>query len=176
MVYLWFVKTLQINRISAVVFGCYYPLGLPAFGFPLHCRLFAAELWSLWDVCTFKEGLALELVLICNKLQGCCSSSNMQEAHCLNSGLSCIFCLIASTKEKREIFMSCNRSIQSGYFYCFYLLNITGSEPELLKTIWILFATSSTQKTCRNDCVTNMQAIELFLLKTSVWEWRKLAC
>lgn len=50
----------------------------------------------------FEEGLALELVLFCNKLQGCCSSSDMQEAHCLNSGLSCIFCIIASTKEKEK--------------------------------------------------------------------------
>lgn len=45
---------------------------------------------------------ALGLVLICNKLQGCCSSSNTQEAHCLNSGLSCIFCITASTKEKEK--------------------------------------------------------------------------
>lgn len=58
--------------------------------------------------------------------------------------------------------MSCNRSIQSSYFYCLYLFNITGSQPELLWTICILFSISSAQKTCRNDCVTNTQTIELF--------------
>lgn len=76
----------------------------------------------LWDaVRGFNEGAALRLVLIHNKLAVCCGSSSMQEAHCLYLWLSCVFCTMAFTKEK---YLSCNRSIQSGYVYYLYLFNI----------------------------------------------------
>lgn len=39
---------------------------------------------------------------LCSQLTGSCSSSNIQEAHCLHSGLSCIFCIMASIKEKEK--------------------------------------------------------------------------
>ena len=101
-VYLWLVKILQINRTSAVWFGTAMLWDSQLLdSFNTVCLQESCG-HRLWDVCTFNEGLALELVLVCNKTEGCWSSSDTQEAHCLNSGLSCIFCIIASTKEKEK--------------------------------------------------------------------------
>lgn len=103
-------------------FWCCWAVGLTGFGSSLlHCVYRKCCGRHLCDaVCGFNEGTALGLILI-HKWAVCCGSPDMQEAHCLHLWLSCIFCIMAFTKEKH---LSCNRSILSGYIYYLYLFNI----------------------------------------------------
>lgn len=98
---LWLLKITVIKQNLSHCSWCCYCLQLTSFGFSLQHYLCRRAVAIIWEV-SVHDMKTLELAVICSKLIGCCSSSNMQEAHCLHSGLNCIFCIIASIKEKEK--------------------------------------------------------------------------